>query len=219
MALVPCRECQREVSTEASACPRCGCPVKPADSRRQRASVQPDEPYSRGDKSRRGDEPRKRRIVYRLAVSAVVVLCLLGGFVAVMTYLDKTVSKEGWEREEARKSAARDQTRAQIERQARIDAVDFMKQRQSKDRVFSDFAVKELVVTYLGDQLGRFGPGDYYGYKADMVVSIRSNIGVVSNVTTHRLKLRYHLDGKFMPNYSEVTDVGNVDLDSPLLKR
>jgi hypothetical protein len=27
MALIACRECRREVSTEADACPHCGCPI------------------------------------------------------------------------------------------------------------------------------------------------------------------------------------------------
>src|SRR5262245_47915039 len=30
MALTACRECQREVSTEAAACPHCGCPLASA---------------------------------------------------------------------------------------------------------------------------------------------------------------------------------------------
>jgi hypothetical protein len=30
MALVPCRECGKSISTEATSCPHCGCPVRAA---------------------------------------------------------------------------------------------------------------------------------------------------------------------------------------------
>ena len=134
-------------------------------------------------------------------------------------YLETTKREQRREQTEAKGAADREATRARIEKQARLDALDFMKQRQGPDRVFSDFTIKELLVSYLGDTIGSFEFGDRYGYRADMVVSIRSNIAVVQNVTTHRLKLRYDPVGTFMPNISEVTDVSNIDLDSPLLKR
>ncbi len=136
---------------------------------------------------------------------------------------------EAWERHEARnqlremdaarakKDAGQEQMRGRIEKQARIDAMDFMRQRESKDRVFSDFTVKEVVVSNERIHLG-FGIGDD-GYRGDMIVTIKSNIGVVSNITTHRLELRYLSDGTFKPDLSEVERIGNLDLDSPLLKR
>lgn len=34
MALEPCRECGREISTQATACPQCGAPVRPLRSAR-----------------------------------------------------------------------------------------------------------------------------------------------------------------------------------------
>lgn len=95
----------------------------------------------------------------------------------------QTSRQQERERSAAQTSADRERVREQIERRARMDALDFMQQRGI---TMSDFTVKELAVSYLDDYVHMFGSPADYGYKADMLVSIKSIVGYF---ITYRLKL------------------------------
>jgi len=118
----------------------------------------------------------------------------------------------------ANPAADREAVRARIEQQARIDAIDVLRKSVNSEMITSEFTIKESSVTYLGDTPSSFlSVSDNFGYRADMYASIRTNLAVAENVQTYRLKLRYDLDGRLMPDYCEVETVGQVDPSSPFL--
>jgi hypothetical protein len=93
------------------------------------------------------------------------------------------------------------QVREQIEKRARIDALDEMRRCQP-DRLISELTVKELAVVQDNSQ-----------YLAKLIVTIKSEIVViatVANTSTHRLELSYGSEGQYigLKSVEDITTFG-----------
>lgn len=96
--------------------------------------------------------------------------------------------------------------REQIEKRAKIDALDEMRKRQP-DRLISSFSVEDLVVEQNGS-----------GYLARMVGKIKSDVVVGANTTTHRLDLMYGEDGQYL-GVKSIEDVNTFGPTSPFFPK
>lgn len=139
------------------------------------------------------------------SVGAVILVGIVVGAVLLVMSRDEDDKRVIPDPPEVKKVDPR-LVREQIEKQAKIDALDEMRKRQP-DRLISTFSVEDLVIEQNGST-----------YLAKMVAKIKSDVVVGANTTTHRLDLMYGDNGQYL-GVKRIEDVTTFGPTSPFFPK